>query len=92
MDIYSQIAVKIIAGQEAIIGPVAVEQAEQVEEMKLNWQNQEVTISGDKISAIDELIDRYKELFGQVSVEVSKQAAAPLIAQLSDNELPQTLK
>ena len=92
MDIYAQIAVKIIAGQEAIIGPVAIEQAERVKDMSIDWSHHEVTLTGDKVSAIEELIEKYKELFGQISVEVSKQAAASLMTQLPDDALPAILK
>lgn len=91
-DVYSQIAVKIIAGQEAIIGPVAVEQASKVKGMTVNWSKQEVEISGNKVAAIEDLIQKYKELFGQISVEVSRQAAAPLMTQLPANALPEPLK
>ncbi|HMH31274.1 MAG TPA: hypothetical protein VK534_02250 [Methylomirabilota bacterium] len=92
MDVYAQIAVKIIAGQEAIIGPVAVEQAERVPDLKIDWPNHEITITGDKVSAIQELIEKYKELFGQISVEVSKQAAASLMEQLPENAQPAILR
>lgn len=91
-DIYSQIAVKIIAGQEAIIGPVAIEQAQQVKGLAIDWPKHEVTITGEKVSVIEDLIKKYRELFGQISVEVSKQAAAPLMNQLPANGLPETLK
>lgn len=91
-DIYSQIAVKIIAGQEAIIGPVAIEQAQKVKGMSINWAQKEVSITGNKVAVIEELIEKYKELFGQISVEVSRQAAAPLMTQLPSNALPEPLK
>ena len=82
MDIYGQIAVKIISGQEVIIGPVAIEQANQVEGMHVDWAKREVEISGNKVQTIEALIAKYQELFGQISVEVSRQAAAPLMAKL----------
>lgn len=92
MDVYEQIAVKIISGQEAIIGPVAVEQAQQVSGMKVDWGKHEANIDGNKAKALEDLINRYKELFGQISVEVSKQAAASLMSQLPANALPEMLK
>ena len=91
-DVYAQIAVKIIAGQEAIIGPVAIEQAQQVTNMKVDWPEHKVSISGNEVKVIEELINRYKELFGQISVEVSKQAASSLMKQLPANALPEMLK
>lgn len=93
MDIYSQIAVKIIASQENIIGPVAVEQAQQVKHLSIDWDKHEATIdTGSGVEALESLIQIYKQLFGQISVEVSKQAAASLINQLSSKELPAALK
>lgn len=92
MDVYSQIAVKIIAGQEAIIGPVAIEQAQRVEHMKVDWSKHEVSIEGNEVSVLEDLINKYKELFGQISVEVSKQAASSLMSQLPSNALPEVLK
>ena len=92
MDIYAQIVVKIIAGQEAIIGPVAVEQAQQVDGITVDWAKHEAEVSGNKVQAIEELINKYKELFGQISVEVSRQAAASLMSQLPADGLPAVLK
>lgn len=91
-DVYAQMAAKIIAGQEAIIGPVAVEQAQQVKGLAVDWPKHEVTITGEKVTVIEDLIAKYRDLFGQISVEVSKQAAAPLMNQLPSNALPETLK
>ena len=92
MDDYEQIAVKIISGQEAIIGPVAVEQAQRVSNLKVDWSKKEVEVGGNKVKVIEDLINKYKELFGQISVEVSKQAAAGLMSQLPANTLQEVLK
>jgi Iap family predicted aminopeptidase len=92
MDIYAQIAVRIIQGQEAIIGPVAVEQAEQVSNLKIDWPKHEVSISGNGVNALESLIQKYKDLFGHISVEVSKQAAGSLMSQLPAGGLPESLK
>lgn len=92
MDVYSEIAVKIIEQQESIIGPVAVEQAKQVKGMKVDWAKKHVTVSGDEAHAIDLLVEKYKQLFGQISVEVCREAAASVSSQLPDDELPKSLK
>lgn len=91
-DIYAQIALRIIKGQEAIIGPMAVEQAKQVDGLEVDWKAQTVTVVGDKVAAIEELIQQYKDLFGHISVEVSKQAAASLMGQLPQESLPLSLR
>ena len=92
MDVYSQIAAKIIEQQESIIGPVAVEQAKQVTGMKVDWKKHEVAISGDEAVAIDKLVAKYKELFGQISVDVCKEAAAKFSSQLTGEKLPKSLQ
>lgn len=92
MDVYAQIVESIIRHQEAIIGPVAVEQAEHVEGLQIDWPQHQVTVSGDPVTVIDDLVQAYKNLFGQISVEVSKEAAGSLLGRLEANRLPQTLK
>jgi hypothetical protein len=92
MNVYEQIVVKIIKSQEAIIGPIAAEQAQRVPHLKVDWKNKEIAIEGDTSKAINSLVQVYKELFGQISVEVSKEAAAPLVSQLPASQLPEALK
>lgn len=91
MEVYAEIARRIILQQETIIGPVAIERADSVPNLKLNWGKHEVTISGDGPKVIDALVGQYKELFGKISVEVSKEAAEPLIRDLPKDKLPKTL-
>ncbi len=92
MDIYAQIVVKIVQAQEAIIGPVAVEQAQQVANVKLNWDKHEATVSGDEEKAVDDLVGVFERLFGRVSVEVSKEATASLTSRLQADQIPDALK
>ncbi len=92
MDVYEQIAVKIIAGQETIIGPVAVEQAQQVRGLDVQWAKHEVSIGSDGAGVINELVAKYKALFGQISVEVCKEATAALVRQLAPDEVPEALR
>lgn len=92
MDIFAQIAQNIIEKQEAIIGPVAVEQAEHVPNLEVDWQKRQVAISGNGKAAINNLVRSYQALFGQISVEVSKEAAAKLLNQLPSEQLPEALR
>lgn len=92
MDVYAQIAEKIIEQQETIIGPVAIEQAKQVSGLSVNWPQHQVTVSGDESKVIDKLVAQYKELFGQISVEVCKEAAGKLLGELPSDKQPASLK
>jgi hypothetical protein len=71
---------------------VAAEQAQRVPNLKVDWASKEITIEGDEAKAIDALIEVYKELFGQISVEVSKEAVSSLAGQLPAGQLPEALK
>lgn len=91
-SVFDQIAEKIIEQQEAIIGPVAVERAKQVSKLKIDWPQHDVDISGNPQMAIDELVNQYKELFGQIAVETCKEAAARFLSQLPAGQLPKSLQ
>ncbi len=90
--IFDQIATRIIKQQEAIIGPVAIEQAKKVQGINVDWVQHEVDIKGNPQSAIDGLVKQYKELFGQIAVETCKQAAAGMLAKLGQDQVPASLK
>lgn len=90
--LFDQIAEKIIEQQEAIIGPVAIEQAKRVKELKIDWPKHDVDITGSPQNAIDELVAQYKELFGQIAVETCKEAVARYLTQLPADQQPKSLK
>jgi len=92
MDVYVEIARKIIEQQEAIIGPVAIEQAKRVSHISIDWPKKSIKITGDGPAAIDALVHQYEHLFGRLSVEVCKDAAANLVSQLPPDKQPKTLK
>ena len=92
MDVFGEIALKIIDRQRSIIGPIALEQAMQVSNMAVDITKRQVSFFGDKTKAIDDLVKKYADLFGQVSVEVCKDAASALIAQIPLEEQPKSLK
>jgi len=92
MDVYAQVAEKIIKEQETIIGPIALEQARQVEGLQVNPQNHHVSFQGNKMDALDKLVSQYRKLFGQTSVEVCKDAARPFLSQFPPQEVPALLK
>jgi len=92
MDVYAQIAVRIIKQQESVIGPVAIEQANAVSGLKVDWDKKEANVSGDGAKVIDRLVEQYKKLFGQISVEVCKEAAGPLMSKLPAGKQPKELE
>ncbi len=92
MDVYAKIAQNIIEQQELIIGPVAVEQAQLVEGLLVDWSKRAVSFTINPATVINNLVKQYKELFGQISVEVCKEAASKFAQQLTPEQLPESLK
>lgn len=90
--LYQRIASTIIKEQEAIIGPVAIEQAKRVQGLSVDWAKHSVQFSGSETSAIDDLVRQYEHLFGKLSVEVCRDATASLVAQLPKDKQPTMLK
>ncbi len=92
MDIFAQLADKIIKGQEAIIGPIAIEQAQKVPGLKVDLKSHEISFQGNKSDAVEKLIERYKDLFGQASVEACKEAVSGVISQVPRDQVPNLLR
>lgn len=90
MDIFAQMAEKIIKEQEGIIGPVALEQARKVDGLSVDWEKHEVALAGDEKAIVQKLVEQYQHLFGQTSVEVCKDAIRNL--QVPADNLPALLR
>jgi len=92
MDIYAQMATKIIKEQESIIGPIALEQAKKVNGLNVDWQKKEVIIAGDESAILEKLVEQYQHLFGQTSVEVCRDAIKGMRADVPPEKMPPLLK
>ncbi|MBI2009391.1 hypothetical protein HYS84_03190 [Candidatus Saccharibacteria bacterium] len=92
MDVYEQAAEKIIEEQANIIGPLALEQAQKVSGLQVDKSSHRVSFNGDKTTILDHLVGQYKDIFGQTSVEVCKEAARSFLAKLPSQEVPSLLR
>jgi hypothetical protein len=91
MDNYSLIASHIIKDQEAIIGPIALEQAKKVQGLDVgNIDN--VKILGDAKTVLSELVGQYVRLFGKASIEVCKEAVHEITPAIAIDQLPDILR
>lgn len=91
-EIFSQIAVQIVAEQKKIIGILAIEQASMVEGISFDPISHKPVIVGNGAQVIDALITQYRNFFGKAAVEVCRDAASPFISQLSTTQMPNMLK
>lgn len=92
MDIFGQIAEKIISQQEGIIGPIALEQAKKVQGLRLDWQKHEVALDGNKTDIVEKLVEQYQGLFGRASVEACKDAVKALLTSVPKEQVPPLLQ
>lgn len=90
MDKYISAIKYIVGEQESIIGPVAKEVAMQVNGLVLTADSVQVT--ADPKQTLNDVILQYNQLFGQLSIEVSKQVIKSKGLSFQPNELPEILK
>ena len=90
-DSYTQVIGKIIKEQEAIIGPIALEQAKKVSGLEIS-SLEDIKINGDVKEVLSNLVIRYSKLFGRASVEVCKQAVRSSKIEMSKDDLPAILQ
>ena len=91
MDPIAQAISRIIKEQEAIIGPVALDQAKKISGISAVSVD-EIKIHGDGKEILEHLVSRYEKFFGKASVEVCKEAIEPIRDQLPQTQLPDILK
>jgi len=91
MDVFAQVAEKIIEEQEHIVGPIALEQARKVSGLKVDWTKHEVVLEGNKKDILEDLVKQYEHLFGRASVEVCKDAVKGIISDVPKDQIPQLL-
>jgi hypothetical protein len=93
MNIFSQMANKIVKEQELVIGPLAWIEASKVPGIRIDKVNRIVELGDDNgTQVINGLVNQYKRLFGLASQEVCKEAVKNLLTGLSQTEIPLSLQ
>ncbi len=94
IDVFNQISIRIIKEQEAIIGPLAWDEAAKVEGLNIiDRKVPTVSVQGeDPRAVINRLVARYEQLFGRLSREVSREAVIDLTADIPAEDIPSSLK
>lgn len=91
MDPVAQAASRIIKEQQAIIGPVALDQAKKVSGFAITSVD-DVKITGNKKQALEGLVKQFEKLFGKASVQVCKEAFEPFSEKIAPADIPDILK
>ena len=92
--IYNQILIRIIKEQELVIGPLAWEEARKVQGLQIiDLKNGEVSLqNGDPKNIVDSLVAQYERLFGRASHEVCRDAVRDIVANMTPEEVPSSLR
>ena len=88
---FPQIAARIIKEQEMVIGPLAWSEAKKVEGLNFS-DNKIVELSSDPKSTIDKLVAQYERIFGKASHAVCHDAVKDIIAGMSPEDVPSSLR
>jgi hypothetical protein len=91
MDPVAQAASRIIKEQQAIIGPVALDQAKKVQGFAIANAD-DVRVTGNKKQALESLVKQFEKLFGKASVQVCKDAFEPFSSKIEQADIPDILK
>lgn len=90
MDPVAQAASKIIKEQQAIIGPVALDQAKKVAGLTISGDD--IKVTGNKKQTLENLVKQFEKLFGKASVQVCKEAFEPYAEKIPQTDVPDILK
>lgn len=91
-EVYAEICTQIVREQTLIIGALAVEQAGHAEGLMIDQQTLECHITGNGAQVVDNLINKYRDFFGNAAVEVCKEAASRFTTRLPLEQLPASLR
>lgn len=92
MDIFSQIATRIVKEQESIIGLLAWDEAKKVPGLSLDRDAGQVSVTGNGPDILNQLVEQYEKLFGKASREVCREAATRFINQIPVSQVPTSLR
>ena len=94
--LYNKIAQNIIREQEQLIGPVAWYEAEKVSGLGIvrqkNGNAVQIDENVDGMVVLDNLVEKYKGLFGPAAAEVCRDATRSITADIDQARIPDSLK
>lgn len=90
MDPVAQAASKIIKEQQAIIGPVALDQAKKVAGLTISGED--IKVTGNKKQTLENLVKQFEKLFGKASIQVCKEAFSMYADKIPQTDIPDILK
>lgn len=91
MDPVAEAVGKIIKEQQAIIGPVALDQAKKVSGLTVASVD-DIKVTGNKKQTLENLVKQFEKLFGKASIQVCKDAFEQFSDKIPQTDIPDILK
>ena len=94
MDAYTEVIKSIIKSQMAIIGLMAIDEANKIEGLSVDNKLEKIVLTGNSSEEVlKQLVEQYASLFGAISIEVSKEAISTVMKKGNlPMNLPEFLK
>ncbi len=91
-EVYAIICSQIIKEQAKIIGALSIEQASHINGLAVDPLTYNCVLSGDGNKVLEDLVNKYREFFGNAAVEVCREAASRYASRLPNGQMPEMLK
>lgn len=92
-QLFNQILTEIIKRQVRITGNLAWQEVRKIPNILISDEaTVKISITDNPKQAIDQLLQRYKNFFGDLAVQVSKNAVYSLTIKLPPEEVPESLR
>ncbi len=91
-EVYAIICSQIIKDQAKIIGALSIEQASHINGLAVDPLTYNCVLSGDGNKVLEDLVNKYREFFGNAAVEVCREAASRYASRLPNGQMPDMLK
>ena len=92
-QLFNQILTEIIKRQVRITGSLAWQEVRKVPSILISDETTvKISITNNPKKTIDQLLQRYKNLFGDLAVQISKNAVYDLTIKLPPEEVPESLR
>ncbi len=90
--VYNEMVLKVIRRQELIMGRVAWDEAKNIAGLNIDSSHDVVSFYGDQKDIVNRLVARYEKLFGKTARIVCRDAVLGLLATMSSEQIPTSLK
>jgi hypothetical protein len=71
---------------------LSYEQASLIDGLQVDPWSYNCVITGEPLVVLEQLVDKYRQFFGNAAVEVCREAAMHLKARLPEQQIPELLR